>query len=89
MSREDECRTRVVFKMTPEERGNNLVLESDCIAFLLDCPANPGFVLSYMHIGQHGEASIDFMNDCITASPEQYADLKKELEFIGYTLEVL
>ena len=42
---------------------------------------------SYMHIGQHGAA------DCVTitkpAIPEEYADLKSELEGIGYELKIV
>jgi hypothetical protein len=80
--------TRVVFKMTPREEHTfpRYVIESECIAFLLDCPANPHYVLSYVHVGQHGEASLGFYRDCKLATPEQYADLKAELQSIGYRL---
>lgn len=68
--------TRVIFKMSGDE----------CIAFLLDCPANPGMVLSYMHIGQHGEASIDFFKDCRLATDDEFSNLRQELESLGYRL---
>ena len=30
-----------------------------------ECPANPGRAMTYMHVGQHGEASLDFVReDC-------------------------
>jgi len=77
--------TRVIFKMTPIKY---FYPESECIAFLLDCDANRYSVLSYMHIGQHGEASIYFMRDCKLATPEQYEDLKSELESLGYILSI-
>lgn len=66
--------TRVIFKMS----------DGECVAFLLDCPANLGNVLSYMHIGQHGEASIEFFNDCKLATEGEYKDLLVELWSIGY-----
>jgi len=39
---------------------------------------------SYMHDGQHGSASADFMLYTRPAKPEQYADLLAELRRIGY-----
>ena len=68
--------TRVVFKM----------LEGEPIAFLLDVDANPNMIMSYMHIGQHGEADVDIAKSLPSASEEEYADLQKELESIGYRL---
>jgi hypothetical protein len=70
--------TRVIFKMS----------DGECVAFLLDCPANYGNVLSYMHVGQHGEACIEFFNDCKLATEEEYKDLREELESIGYRLYI-
>lgn len=32
----------------------------EAILFLPDISANPGNIMSYQHLGQHGEASIDF-----------------------------
>ncbi len=56
-------------------------------------PAEPwsgnGDCSSYQHIGQHGAADY---GHCISitrpATPSQYAPLKRELEQIGYNLEV-
>jgi hypothetical protein len=49
----------------------------------------PSLCMSYAHIGQHGGADY---NHCVSnsklAKPEEYADLKKELEEIGYNLKV-
>jgi hypothetical protein len=84
MDTNDKTETRVIFKMTPKRCG-----DVECIAYLLDCPANYGSVLSYMHVGQHGEACIDFMHDCTPAKPDEYADLKTELESIGYDLQIV
>lgn len=44
---------------------------------------------SYMHHGQHGAAYPDNVIACSTPTREwEYADLKKELEKIGYDLEI-
>jgi hypothetical protein len=81
---EEKTFTRVVFKMTPKDVHS----DRECIAFLLDCDANPGHILSYMHVGQHSDASVGFCVACHLATPDEYADLKTELESIGYELKV-
>jgi hypothetical protein len=52
-----------------------------------DC--NYGMCMSYMHVGQHSEA--DYVH-CVRmtrpAKPEEYAELEKELESLGYKLVV-
>lgn len=46
-----------------------------------------GFVQSYEHIGQHGRADYGLViRQTRPASPEDYADLAKELTEIGYDL---
>lgn len=82
----EKTKTNVVFKMTPCIKNDGYELESSCIAFLLNCSSNYGYILSYMHIGQHGEASVEFYHECVNATPEQYTDLKLELESMGYDL---
>lgn len=49
----------------------------------------PKKYLSYAHIGQHGGCSIVYARKCKKATPEQYADLKNELESIGYNLNII
>lgn len=45
--------------------------------------------LSYMHIGQHGSCVPKYlMMVTVPATPEEYEDLKKELEGIGYDLVI-
>ena len=44
---------------------------------------------SYMHIGQHGAASIDLGKTCRLATRKEYMPLKKELQGIGYKLHVV
>lgn len=49
-----------------------------------------GNVTTYMHVGQHGAGSLEYMNGYLElALPEEYADLKRELEEIGYSLKVV
>ena len=44
----------------------------------------------YAHFGQHGSVRPEYLRGCRLASPEEYSDLKHELEQIGYDdLEVL
>jgi hypothetical protein len=43
---------------------------------------------SYQHIGQHGAASYDLVSNTKLATANEYGDLKKELEDIGYNLEI-
>ncbi len=77
MKKQEKFSTRVVFGLC----------DGEPIAFLLDVPANEGGVMAYMHIGQHGEASLDFYHTAKLAKPEQYDELWKELESIGYELK--
>lgn len=51
--------------------------------------ANPFTVMCYSHVGQHSAASPEYIKLCAPATPEQYADLKAELESIGYNLNIL
>lgn len=80
----DTYKTKVIFKMTPEEER----FPSECIAFLPGVPAMTDTIMSYMHVGQHGEAAIEFFYECSLATEEQYKDLKEELESIGYNLSI-
>jgi hypothetical protein len=43
----------------------------------------------YSHVGQHSGYDPDYLSGCFKASPAKYAELKAELESIGYVLEVL
>lgn len=44
--------------------------------------------MSYAHLGQHSACNIQYAKACKLATPEQYNDLKRELEGIGYNLEI-
>lgn len=48
-------------------------------AFLPELTANRGNILCYQHIGQHSEACLEYYWSTEKASPNEYADLLKEL----------
>lgn len=45
--------------------------------------------LSYVRVGQHGAAQIEWASMMKAANPMQYTSLKVELEQIGYDLEIV
>ena len=83
----DTEKTPVIFKMVSSKPKYN-GYPNDCIAFLPSIEAGWGNLMSYQHIGQHGEASLSFYYDCRSAYPSEYASLKAELESIGYNLDI-
>lgn len=47
-------------------------------------------VLSYEHVGQHSECSLEYANECYEANADQYEKLYIELtNYVGYDLKVL
>lgn len=59
------------------------------VALLPDVPANPGRVMMYEHVGQHGEGDPAIIQDTRPAKEEEYLPLLKELHNRGYKLRVL
>lgn len=61
----------------------------DILALFPEIDEGHGMCLSYQHIGQHGASDY---NHCISltwpAQPHECADLKAELEGIGYNLDI-
>ena len=55
---------------------------NDVIAFFPEARVNYGNIMSYMHIGQHGEASLEFYLTTRKANENEYADLFAELRGI-------
>lgn len=47
-----------------------------------------GFLMGYAHVGQHTEVHPDYLTDKKPARPKQYKDLKRELEGLGYYVEI-
>lgn len=50
---------------------------------------DPEEMMCYAHVGQHGGCVIAAVRGKALASPEEYKSLKKELEEVGYELEIL
>lgn len=78
----DKDITEVVFKKTKD---------GEIIAFFpyID-GTNYDTMMSYMHVGQHSEANLNYYHECKTAAPEEYKPLYDELEnIIGYNLKVI
>jgi len=72
----------VIFRRIPGKDGEVIAL-FPCLPGTND----PNTCLSYMHTGQHGGATAS-QHGWPRATPEEYAPLKKELEAIGYVLDV-
>jgi len=47
------------------------------------------YLSSYSHVGQHSPCHKDYVNECKHATKEQYQDLLKEMEGLGYEITVL
>ena len=67
----------------------NKSMPQTIVAFLPDVPANPGSVMAYEHIGQHGEASLAYYHgdtEPVSYNPLPYdaAALLSELRNRGY-----
>ena len=64
--------------------------DGDIIAMFPEDPGtlDPCTCSSYQQTGQHGAASITLAQCTKPASPAEYADLKQELESLGYNLEI-
>ena len=83
--RRDKEFTKVIFRKSywPERK------EWEILAFFPQVEANAGMIMSYAHLGQHGEACLEFYRGCRPALPREYAPLKKELErYYGYRFKV-
>ena len=72
---------RVVFRKF--KGGDVIAMFCETAAF-----SQPGRVLSYMHTGQHAEASRDLGRSLKLATPEEYGPLLRELTSI-YGVPVL
>ena len=73
---------RVIFYREPH---NNSVL-----AVFPDVIENRhGNMCCYSHVGQHSSCSPGYLKKCKPAEPDEYQDLKRELEGIGYTLKIV
>ena len=80
MTEQDIHKTKVVFRKFPDGEVIALFYEEEF--------SHPGNFTSYMHVGQHGQADVTTVWITKLATPEEYADLKEELESIGYNLDI-
>lgn len=68
------------------------VIGGEVTAILPDYECNRGRVMTYVHLGQHGEADTDYCRGGRLARPEEYAALHRELQSIyepEYTLRIM
>lgn len=56
--------------------------DGEVIAFFPELKVNYGNIMSYMHIGQHGEASYSFYSELKNATEKEYSSLLEELKRI-------
>ena len=78
----DEEKTKVIFRKDKED--------GDIIAVFAEDIQSNNMIGCYVHLGQHTTMSLDYYSkETIPATPEEYADLKRELESIGYNIEVV
>ena len=80
----DEPLTKVQFLVNEKDPGN-----PDLFAYFPEEDDHGNYKMAYSHVGQHTSASPEYAKESRPATPEEYADLKAELESIGYNLEVL
>ena len=66
-------KVKVIFRKTKS---------GEAIAFFPEFHVQYGNIMSYMHIGQHGEASLDFYYSTTKANAQEYELLFNELKTI-------
>src|ERR1035437_2833216 len=80
----DEQLTKVQFLVNEKDPEN-----PDLFAYFPEEIDHDEFRTAYSHVGQHSAAHPKYAAESRPATPEEYADLKAELESIGYNLEVI
>ena len=56
--------------------------DGEVIAFFPEFHVQRGNIMSYMHIGQHGEASLDFYYSTKKANAQEYEPLLNEVKAV-------
>lgn len=79
-----ETLTKVIFRKWPAKEDGDVIALFPAIAASV---GKPWECSSYQHIGQHGAASVDIMRSTVAATQKESADLKAELQSIGYYLQ--
>lgn len=84
--KKDKEVTKVIFKKAYDKNFKEWYI----VAFLPETTVNRGNVMSYMHVGQHGEASYYYYLSCKPATRKEYLPLKMEMEkLFGYRFKVV
>lgn len=78
-------KVKVIFRKTK----NPYTKECEIVAFFPEIDANYGKILSYMHIGQHGEADLEFYQETKKATEAEYKPLLEELKSIYDDCELM
>ena len=82
--------TPVVFRVWIDKYSSDRGFEVFALFPTIYADNTGNYCSSYQHIGQHSSADYHHcINQSRPAAPEEYADLKAELERIGYTLQVI
>lgn len=76
--------TKIIFLVHKDDEHNIVFAVMPHICGTYD----PQTMTSYEHVGQHGSAHQDYVAECRLATAEEYADLKLELERVGYVVDV-
>jgi hypothetical protein len=91
---QDDFETLVVFRKYKRKHKSKCCQETggiEILALFPDIIEKPNGACScYQHVGQHGSADYNYCIDELTipAKPEEYKDLKEELESLGYKLKI-
>lgn len=82
----DTHKTDVIFRYDTTKGFNGTIFA----LFPHEVCDSAGNVTSYQHVGQHGSADYNWsVYKSRLAKPNEYADLKTELEGLGYNLNVV
>ena len=84
VSEGNEAPTKVAFLINEKDPEN-----ADLFAYFPEEDYNQQYKSGYSHVGQHSGVHPQYAAESRPATPEEYQDLKVELEGIGYNLEVL
>lgn len=80
----EEQLTKVMFLVNENDPEN-----PDVFAYFPEIKHQGIYRTAYSHVGQHSAIHPDYANESRQATPEEYQDLKTELEGQGYNLEII
>lgn len=78
-------KVKVIFR----KAKNPYTKEYEVVAFFPEIDANYGKILSYMHIGQHSEADLEFYQETKKTTETEYKPLLEELKAIYDDCELI